>query len=127
MGWDPAQVPDPQDEQTFVRSKLDWSELAAGRHAVVLDAYRRLASAASHASRQLTDPSFAHVSCTADEDTRVFTMRRDDLLVVVNFGTASQAITLDSSYDEVLFETPSGVTLDGLTLALPPTPAACWR
>ena len=43
MGWDPAAVPDPQDPATYDRSNLDWSELAAGRHAVVLDAYRRLA------------------------------------------------------------------------------------
>ena len=30
MGWDPAVVPDPQDPETFQRSKLDWSELADG-------------------------------------------------------------------------------------------------
>ena len=27
MGWDPEVVPDPQDPDTFQRSKLDWSEL----------------------------------------------------------------------------------------------------
>ena len=27
MGWDPAEVPDPQDPETFTRSKLDWDEL----------------------------------------------------------------------------------------------------
>ena len=47
-GWAgiPPIVPDPQDPATYDRSNLDWSELADGRHAVVLDAYRRLASAA---------------------------------------------------------------------------------
>ena len=34
----------------------------------------------------LTDPSFGSTSCTADEETRVFRMRRGGLLVVVNFG-----------------------------------------
>ena len=29
-GWDADVVPDPQDPETFTRSKLDWSELAAG-------------------------------------------------------------------------------------------------
>ena len=29
MGWDPDLVPDPQDPQTFQRSKLDWSEADA--------------------------------------------------------------------------------------------------
>ena len=40
MGWDPADVPDPQDPATYDRSNLDWTELTAGRHAVVLDAAR---------------------------------------------------------------------------------------
>ena len=30
MGWDPALVPDPQDEETYLRSRLDWSELETG-------------------------------------------------------------------------------------------------
>jgi maltooligosyltrehalose trehalohydrolase len=35
-------VPDPQAPETFQRSKLDWSELAAPGHAELLDWYRRL-------------------------------------------------------------------------------------
>ncbi|WP_025155804.1 malto-oligosyltrehalose trehalohydrolase [Leifsonia aquatica] len=42
MGWDPAVVPDPQDPQTFQRSKLDWSEPARPEHARLLDWYRTL-------------------------------------------------------------------------------------
>jgi maltooligosyltrehalose trehalohydrolase len=33
LSWDPAQVPDPQDPATFLRSKLDWSEPVAPRFA----------------------------------------------------------------------------------------------
>ncbi|MGB4776929.1 malto-oligosyltrehalose trehalohydrolase, partial [Microbacterium sp.] len=40
MGWDPALVPDPNDPATFQRSKLDWSEVARGDHARLLDLYR---------------------------------------------------------------------------------------
>ena len=57
MGWDPAVVPDPQDPATFERSKLDWSELEGGRHAVLLDVYRRLAELRRRLP-QLTDPAF---------------------------------------------------------------------
>lgn len=35
-------VPDPQALETFVRSKLDWNERAAGEHARVLDFHRAL-------------------------------------------------------------------------------------
>jgi len=30
FGWDPRSVPDPQDPDTFLRSKLDWNELGQG-------------------------------------------------------------------------------------------------
>ena len=126
MGWDPDEVPDPQDPTTFTRSKLDWSELATGDHAVVLDAYRQLATL-RRTVPALTDPSFAHVACTADEETRVFTMQRDSVLVVVNFGSSRQEVTLEASYDEVLFQTPSGVTLSGSKLTLQPHAACLLR
>ena len=42
MGWDPAVVPDPQDPETFTRSKLDWAEAGDGDHARLLELYRSL-------------------------------------------------------------------------------------
>ena len=42
MGWDPAVVPDPQDPETFTRSKLNWAEAADGDHARLLELYRAL-------------------------------------------------------------------------------------
>ena len=83
MGWDPDVVPDPQDPETFRRSKLDWDELSAGRHARVLECYRRLGRLRRELP-ELTDPAFGSVSCTVEG--RLFTMRRGDLLVVVNAG-----------------------------------------
>jgi maltooligosyltrehalose trehalohydrolase len=35
-------IPDPQDEQTFVMSRLKWEEIAAGEHRRVLRLYQRL-------------------------------------------------------------------------------------
>jgi maltooligosyltrehalose trehalohydrolase len=37
-----GEVPDPQDDSTFERSKLDWAETAKPRHAEILDWYRAL-------------------------------------------------------------------------------------
>ena len=31
FGWNPDEIPDPQDEQTFLRSKLNWNEQAQRR------------------------------------------------------------------------------------------------
>ena len=118
MGWDPAAVPDPQDPATFERSKLDWSEATTGRHATVLAAYQRLAEL-RRSLPALTDPSFGSVSCTADEDSRLFTMRRGEVLLVVNFGDRPVELDVDPDLD-LVFRTPTPPTLSDGTLRLPP-------
>jgi maltooligosyltrehalose trehalohydrolase len=114
MGWDPAVVPDPQDPATFERSRLDWAEPSEGRHAVVLDVYRRLAEL-RRSLPELTDPSFGSLSATADEATRVFTLRRAGLLIAVNFGSSPAVVPVAG---DLLFTTPTAATLctDGLRL-----------
>ncbi len=42
FGWEPEDVPDPQDRATFDRSRLDWSELDLDSHREILDWYRTL-------------------------------------------------------------------------------------
>jgi maltooligosyltrehalose trehalohydrolase len=122
LGWDPAVVPDPQDPETFTRSKLDWSEAASGRHARMLDVYRRLATL-RRSRPELTDPSFGHNACRVDEEARVLEMDRGALRVVVNFGDAPAELQLGLGGPgaELLFATGDGVDLtDSGTLTLAP-------
>ena len=42
FGWDRDLIPDPEKPETFQRSKLNWNEIHDGRHAEMLDWYRRL-------------------------------------------------------------------------------------
>jgi len=42
FGWNPAQVPDPQDPGTFERSRLDWDEVNEPYHRGMLKWYRDL-------------------------------------------------------------------------------------
>jgi maltooligosyltrehalose trehalohydrolase len=116
MGWDPADVPDPQDPATFERSKLDWSESARGRHAVLLDVYRRLAEL-RRTVPALTDPSFVGMVATADADTRLFQLKRANLLLAVNFGDAATSVATSG---ELLFSTPSGPAVTASGLSIPP-------
>ena len=116
MGWDPAVVPDPQDPATLERSRLDWSEAEKPRGARMLETYRRLARLRRRLP-QLTDPTFARVACTVDEDARLFTMRRGEVLVAVNLGESAAA--LDIGTGDVVFETGSDVSLEAGTLSLP--------
>ncbi len=118
MGWDPAVVPDPQDPETFTRSKLDWSERESGRGARMLEVYRELARL-RRSRPELTDPSFVHNRCEVDEDARVIRLHRGGLLVVVNVG--DDAATVDVGQHEVLFATAAGVDLaPGDRVIVPP-------
>ena len=88
----------------------------------MLDCYRRLARLRRELP-QLTDPSFGSVSCTVEG--RLFTMRRGDLLVVVNTGETEVVVADDRT--EVLFSTPAGVVADGGTITVPPHAGALLR
>ena len=139
MGWDPAVVPDPQDPGTFLRSKLDWSEAepdrAGGRHARVLDFYRRLATL-RRTRPELTDPAFSATRCEVDETTRLVRLWRRDTLVALNLGEDTLRVPLDGplaplARGELLLGTTAGPTLeaapgstDAATLVLPPHAAA---
>jgi maltooligosyltrehalose trehalohydrolase len=116
MGWDPDIVPDPQDPQTFERSKLDWSELDGASHARLLSLYRELI-ALRRSVPALTDPSFEHLRASYDDESRWFRLERDDLSIVANFGTEPVELPVKSA--SVLLATHDRVRLDGTTLALP--------
>ncbi|ARC56394.1 Malto-oligosyltrehalose trehalohydrolase [Frondihabitans sp. 762G35] len=123
MGWDESVVPDPQDPETFTRSKLDWSELESGRHALLLDAYRRLV-ALRRAEPELTDPSLDDVEVDYSEGDRWLTIRRGTITIAVNVGPS--AVTLDLSSTTVLFESDSAIGA-GDTLTLPSHSVAIVR
>jgi len=123
MGWDAAEVPDPQDPATFARSKLDWSESEVGRHARLLETYRQLIRL-RHDEPDLCDPAFAALSAQADEETRVFTLRRGSLVIAVNFSDVPATVPTSG---ELLFTTPTAATLDDTGLGLPAHAGAMVR
>ena len=93
MEWDTSQVPDPQDEQTFLRSKLDWSEPTEAGHAELLAVHRELI-ALRRDCPQLTDPRFRCRRAVADDTARTLQVITDDLAVVINFGDRPVAVSL---------------------------------
>ena len=117
MGWDPAVVPDPQDPETFSRSKLDWAEAEDGRHARVLELYRALGSL-RRTRPELTDPSFAATRCEVDEESRLVLLWRRDTLVALNLG--ERTVTVPDLAGELLLGTHAGPTLSERSLTLPP-------
>ena len=90
-GWDADDIPDPQDPQTFQRSKLDWSELDTGEHARLLRIYQDLI-ALRRSETDLADPWLEHLIVDYDEDARWIVMRRGRLAVACNLGTEPAAV-----------------------------------
>lgn len=133
MGWDESVVPDPQDPETFRRSKLDWSEPAEadGPHARLLDLHRRLI-ALRRARPELTDPAFAHTTAWADDTAKRFRMERGSpdaparVVVLANLGLTPWEISFDGPAEVLLTTGPAlaDVVPVGGELALPAESAA---
>ena len=87
-GWNAEEIPDPQDPQTFQRSKLDWSELDADEHAKLLRLYRDLIALRRNET-DLADPWLQRLLVDYDEDARWIVMRRGRLAVACNLGAES--------------------------------------
>ncbi|HET7646085.1 MAG TPA: malto-oligosyltrehalose trehalohydrolase [Candidatus Limnocylindria bacterium] len=117
FGWDPAAVPDPQDLDSFRRSKLRWDERDQPGHAEVLDWYRSLIGL----RRELPelrdgDRTAVRVDGTARS---LLTLGRGRVTVVANLGP--EPATTSAAGDVRLCWPPEvRRASDGTTLTLPP-------
>ncbi|HEU5325614.1 MAG TPA: malto-oligosyltrehalose trehalohydrolase [Candidatus Limnocylindria bacterium] len=102
FGWDPADVPDPQDPETFHDSKLRWDERREPEHAAMLEWYRSLI-ALRRELPELRDGDRSAVGVDGRSDS-LLTVRRGRVTVAANLGTG-----------------PAGVAASGdIRLAWPP-------
>jgi maltooligosyltrehalose trehalohydrolase len=85
-GWDAEDIPDPQDRQTFLRSKLDWDEGGTGDHARLLELYRALI-ALRRTEPDFADPWLGHLTIDFDEAQRWIVLVRNRLAIACNLGT----------------------------------------
>ena len=121
FGWAAEEVPDPQDRETFERSKLCWAELGCQPHADMLDWYRQLL-----ALRKRT-PGLAGVGLPSgetlvDEAAGWLLVERPALAVALNLGPAVANVPLGrraGSWRPVLVSDPA-VELVDATVVLPP-------
>ncbi|MEV4754900.1 malto-oligosyltrehalose trehalohydrolase [Micromonospora sp. NPDC049559] len=114
-GWPPGEVPDPQDPETFVRSRLDWAERDRPGHRETLDFYRRLIALRKRRP-ELSDPRLDRVEVSHGD--HFVLVRRGRCLVAANLAGKPQRITVPDVVRSVLLATGDGVTVmrDGLEL-----------
>ena len=118
-GWGSADIPNPQDEQTFLRSKLDWTEREHDPHLGILAWYRELI-ALRRARPELTDPRLDRVHADFDEKGRWLLVRRGRLRIAANLGDESVRLPLGQPGTGVLAASSPGVAITQDTVTMPP-------
>jgi maltooligosyltrehalose trehalohydrolase len=125
FGWSPQEVPDPQDVETFLRSKLGWNEMHEGTHAEVLNWYRRLITLRRE-EIALTSSDLRDVKVCFDEEQKWLWMARGTIEVVLNAGDAEVVLPVLHTCEMLLASAP-GVRLDRQELHLPAASVAVLR
>jgi maltooligosyltrehalose trehalohydrolase len=113
-GWNRQDVPDPQAEQTAIRSRLDWSEPSTAPHDRLLGWYRTLI-ALRRERPDLGDPRLDLVEVEHDADAQTVVVRRGAQLVLVNLSPQAWMVELDP---EASLELVAAWDPDG-TVAMP--------
>jgi maltooligosyltrehalose trehalohydrolase len=126
FGWDPASIPDPENAETFQRSKLNWEEIGEGRHAEMFEWYRKLIHLRRN-SRSLNDGELHNITVAFDEDDRWLTIdrkgERGSMRVVCNLGEHMIELPNPGPLPVVL-ASPNGLqTIEG-KIFLPPDSVA---
>ena len=123
LGWDPGDVPDPQDLAVFERSRLDWTQSRKDRHADLLAWHRRLI-ALRRQIPALTDPRLDRIQTECDQDVGWLIVRRGPVTVAANLGTrpwvfaADPSATLLAASDPKIKRTRKGLVLPPDTVAI---------
>lgn len=124
FGWKPEDVPDPQDVQTFLRSKLDWEEQAKPPHSEMLEWYRQLiALRKSHPD--LTEGLLDHVQVEFSEEGQWLAMRRGKIEVIVNLG--QRGLVRQTSSTQLLLSSGTLVKLEDGMVSLSPDSVAILK
>ena len=103
-------VPNPEEIETFERSKLNWSEIGEGKHAEMLTWTKALIKL-RRCTVALNDGSMQHLLVSSDDARRTLVMVRDEARIVVNLGEEPYP------FDLLAGETLTLVSREGLAVA----------
>jgi maltooligosyltrehalose trehalohydrolase len=122
-GWGLDEVPDPQAEDTFERSRLDWDELARPPHAGLLAWYRALIRLRRE-QPDLRNPRLDLVRVDHDAAARTVIVHRGSYVVVVNLASHSHTLAVPAGLRIALASDPAATTLDDSRVTLAGATAA---
>jgi maltooligosyltrehalose trehalohydrolase len=125
FGWDPAGIPDPQDPDTFSRSKLDWAQRSKDEHQEMESWYRQLIwLRRSHP--ELTDPRLEGVETSYDEGQQWLQVQRGRLVLAANLAPAERLLPVPAAIS-MLCTSDDSIMISENRLLLPPDSVALFE
>ncbi|MES2390254.1 MAG: malto-oligosyltrehalose trehalohydrolase, partial [Acidobacteriota bacterium] len=122
FGFD-GDVPNPEDLETFQRSKLKWDEVHEGKHGEMLEWVKALIKM-RRCTVALNDGSMHRLRISTDDVLRTLVMQRDEARILVNMGTEPYGFDLLDGEKLCLISRPeigvqeNRLELPGMTLAV---------
>jgi maltooligosyltrehalose trehalohydrolase len=117
FGWEPEQVPDPQDPATYDASLLDWAELDKEPHTTILNWHVALIGL-RRSWPDLTDGRLPRVGVAYDEDARWLVVHRGRIAVACNLAPETQTLPLPGAAAGVLLASEPGFVFAGETVTI---------
>ena len=118
FGYGESEVADPEDVETFKRSKLDWRESETGNHAEMHAWVRKLIWLRRH-SQSLNDGDKGHVGVQSDEKKKWLVMDRGLVRVICNLGGEDASFEVPEGY-ELAACSMDGIKAAGGMVTMPP-------
>jgi len=126
FGWKPEEIPDPQDPDTFARSKLDWSEIHREGHADLLAWHRQLIRL-RRSERALHAGPLDSVQVVFDETERWLSFTRPPFGIAVNLGASARMVPLPMRARTLVLASDPAVALRDGGVWLPPDSVAILK
>jgi maltooligosyltrehalose trehalohydrolase len=111
--------PDPQSEETFARSKLDWAEIDQPPHSEMLAWHQQLIELRRR-TESLVDGALADVDVHLENELQCLTIRRGNYWLFVNLANVPRRIAQDVSTMETLLSSDQEIRLDRDGIMMPP-------
>ncbi|WP_263385665.1 malto-oligosyltrehalose trehalohydrolase [Granulicella arctica] len=92
FGFD-GDIPNPEEDETYEKSKLKWEEQSEGKHQEMLTWVKSLIKL--RRSRVcFNDGDMHHLEVSSNEENQTLVMQRDEARVLINFGAKPQQFAL---------------------------------
>ncbi|MBF0366933.1 MAG: malto-oligosyltrehalose trehalohydrolase [Oligoflexia bacterium] len=125
FGWRPEEIADPQAEETFAKSKLQWEELKEKKHAEIFEWYRTLIQLRKSLP-ELYDGDLKKITLTHNTQQQWLIIERGQLLLTTNLSSTPISVPFaHSSISPLLLSSPE-INCSSTTLFLPGETVGIW-